>query len=119
MSTQAVELILWEILENAKKFHPQQSPQIEVQVFLISSREITLQIIDNGLTLSTKQLAQLWNPYYQADKYGSGQIKGMGLGLALVATLVREAGGTYRAYNRTGSSGIVVELGLPSLASLE
>jgi hypothetical protein len=37
----------------------------------------------------------------------------MGLGLAMVATLVWGVGGTCRAYNRQDGQGIVVELVLP------
>jgi nitrogen fixation/metabolism regulation signal transduction histidine kinase len=37
----------------------------------------------------------------------------MGLGLALVASLVWEAGGDCRIYNREGRPGVMVDISLP------
>jgi DNA-binding response OmpR family regulator len=113
LSQQAVELSLWEVLENAKKFHPEQSPTVEIEVTPHFVGSISLKILDDGLSLSPEQLMQIWTPYYQADKYATGEIKGMGLGLAMVAILVREASGECRAYNRQDQPGMVVELILP------
>jgi DNA-binding response OmpR family regulator len=111
-SRQAVELILWELLENSKKFHPQKSPVVEIKI----SHEmegIKTQIVDNGLFLTPDQLAKLWTPYYQAERYFTGQVRGTGLGLSMVASLVWSAGGTCRAYNRPDGSGLIIELLLP------
>jgi two-component system cell cycle response regulator len=113
LSRRAVELALWEILENAKKFHPEQSPTVEVFVSRSGFEEVSIQIGDDGLSLSPEQLAQMWNPYYQGEKYFTGQAPGMGLGLAMVAMLVWGVGGTCRARNREDGPGIVVELVLP------
>jgi K+-sensing histidine kinase KdpD len=113
LSERAVELSLWEILENAKKFHPLQQPQTEIVVSKDNDSYIKLQVIDDGQGLSPDQLANIWTPYYQGDKYATGEIKGMGLGLAMVSTLVHEVGGECRAYNRPEKSGLVIELLLP------
>jgi two-component system, cell cycle response regulator len=112
LSVQAMELALREILENAKKFHPQRTPTVEVMVSHASDN-ICLQVCDDGLTLSPEQLAQVWTPYYQAEKNFTGQVSGMGLGLSLVAALVWNVGGTSRLYNHTDRAGVVVELTLP------
>jgi signal transduction histidine kinase len=113
LSQQTVELMLLEILENAKKFHPQQAPTVEVLISRSSVNEISIQICDDGLTLSPEQLAQVWTPYYQGEKYFTGGAAGMGLGLPLVASLVWGVGGTCRIYNRGEGPGVVVELVLP------
>ncbi len=113
LSERALELSLWEILENAKKFHPRQEPHVEIVIGRESTRHISLKVIDDGTGLSPEQLANIWTPYYQGDKYATGEIKGMGLGLAMVASLVREVGGECRAFNRKDKSGLVVELLLP------
>ena len=113
LSVQAMELALREILENAKKFHPQRTPTVEVTVSQASDTDICLQVCDDGLTLSPEQLVQVWTPYYQAEKNFTGQVSGMGLGLSLVAALVWNVGGTSRLYNRTDRAGVVVELTLP------
>lgn len=113
ISKQAIELILREILENAKKFHPRQAPTVAVYASYLSSQQVNIQIADNGLTLSPEQLAQVWTPYYQGEKYFTGEATGMGLGLPMVASLIWSIGGTCRMYNREAESGVIVELILP------
>lgn len=112
LSQRAAELALWEILENAKKFHPESDPQVEVAVLRSGPREIDIQIRDDGQGISPEHLQRIWVPYYQGEKYFTGEAQGMGLGLPTVATLVWGAGGTCRLYNREDRPGIVVELTL-------
>ena len=52
-------------------------------------------------------------PYYQGERYLTGNVAGMGLGLPLVASLVWEIGGQCRLSNREDGPGVVVELQLP------
>jgi two-component system cell cycle response regulator len=112
LSRRAIELILQELLENAQKFHPQQSPAVEIELCVVADG-VRIRVRDDGLTLSSEQLTRIWIPYYQAEKQHTGQVTGMGLGLSMVASLVWDAGGTCRAYNREPAPGLVVELVLP------
>jgi len=113
LSSQAMELALSEILENAKKFHPKRSPMVQVTVTRADDASICLQVRDDGVTLSPEQLARVWAPYYQAEKVFTGSVSGLGLGLPLVAMLVWNVGGTSGLFNRTDCAGVVVELVLP------
>ena len=119
LSREAMELVLWELLENAKKFHPQQSPTVDIKLSGVSNgvcraaTGVRIRVCDDGLTLSPDQLVKMWIPYYQAERYFTGQVPGMGLGLSMVATLIWGVGGTCRSYNRGADFGIVVELVLP------
>jgi DNA-binding response OmpR family regulator len=113
LSRQALECILWEILENAKKFHPRQSPTLEIKINQTNGHFINLKITDDGLTLAPEQLIQAWTPYYQGEKYFTGQTAGMGLGLSTVAVLVWGVGGTCRLYNHNSGPGVVVEVSIP------
>ncbi len=112
ISDQAMEQILWEILGNAQKFHPEQAPHLEIKISNFD-QEVKIQIWDDGLTLSPTQLAKMWTPYYQAEKYFSGQVPGMGLGLSTVSSMIWSVGGACNAYNRTDGPGIIVELVIP------
>ncbi len=118
LSERGFELVLWEILENAKKFHPAGDPNVDIVAFARDNpgrggREAVIRIVDDGVTLSPEQLSQVWTPYYQGEKYHTGQMQGIGLGLSVVASLIWGAGGTYRMINREGMAGIVVELVVP------
>ena len=113
LSKAALEIMFWEIIGNAKKFHPQQQPAIEVTAAYENAGEVTIQVSDDGLTLSPEQVAQIWLPYYQGEKYFTGQVEGMGLGLSLVATIVWGIGGRCRLYNRVGRPGLTIDLSLP------
>jgi len=113
LSQRALELVLWEILENATKFHSQSSPHVEILVSRGNPGEICLQIRDDGAAISPEHMERIWTPYYQGEKYFTGEAPGMGLGLATVATLVWETGGSCRAYNREDGPGVVIELLLP------
>ncbi|MEW5957320.1 MAG: response regulator [Chloroflexota bacterium] len=110
LSRQAMELVLREVLENAKKFHPRQSPTVNITVEPLNAKKVCLTAADDGLTLSPEQLIQAWMPYYQGEKDFTGEVTGMGLGLSMVASLVWGAGGTVRLYNREDRPGVVVEL---------
>ena len=114
-SRSAMELIWLEILKNAQTFHPQQSPALEIKIAPAPNDIIRIQICDDGVTLSPRQLNKIWTPYYQAEKYFTGQVQGTGLGLAKVASLVLEVGGTCRAYNRSDGPGLIIEFSFPSI----
>lgn len=113
LGAQAVELILWEIMENAKKFHPEKSPEIHIAVSLTPNQHALIEIADDGLTLSPDQLENMWAPYYQAEKFFTGQVGGTGLGLSLVTSLVWGVGGSCSSHNRTNQPGIIIELKMP------
>ncbi len=112
LSPQILEQIFSELCENAKKFHPKHAPTLEVQCASVEE-DIRIRVSDDGLTLSPAQLAQIWYPYYQAEKHFTGQASGMGLGLSMVSSLIWGIGGSCRAYNRKEGPGVVVELLLP------
>lgn len=112
ISRRAVELIFTELFSNAKKFHPQHSPNLDININQ-SSEGICLQVIDDGEHLSPDQLAKIWTSYYQAEKDFTGQLPGMGLGLSMVSSLVWNIGGKCRAFNRQDKNGLVIEIIFP------
>lgn len=113
ISYRAAEIILWELLENARKFHPEQNPTVEIIIFRSGENTITLQFRDNGIHLSPEQLVRAWQPYHQNEPVFTGEQEGMGLGLATVASLVWGVRGTCDLRNCLGRAGVEVELQLP------
>ena len=112
LAPQAVRLILWELFENAQKFHPQNQPAIEIAINAIPGG-VCIKISDDGLHLMPEQLSQIWLPYYQVEQRFTGEVPGMGLGLAVVSSLVWSVGGNCTAYNREDKPGLVIEITLP------
>ena len=112
ISCAGIEIILTELFSNAKKFHPTETPIIEVDI-KAKSDSLCLQIRDNGIQIPPEQLVNIWIPYYQGEKYFTGETEGMGLGLSMVGSLIWEVGGTCQAHNRTEGEGVVIELTLP------
>jgi len=114
-SAQGLELVLRELFTNAKKFHPQHSPAINVSVTLQNHKTLLLSVSDNGQSLPPQEIAKVWTSYYQSEKYFTGEVKGMGLGLPMVSRLVWSSGGSCRLYNCEDQPGITIEITLPLL----
>jgi two-component system cell cycle response regulator len=115
LTATALDSVLWELLENAKKYHPQQTPHVDVGVSAPPHDPAAIQLLvrDDGLALSPEQIEWAMTPYLQGEKHFTGEAPGMGLGLALVSTLVWQVGGRVRLTNRPDRPGVVVELSLP------
>lgn len=109
----ALDTVLMELLENCQKFHPRLSPRVTVELAPAPDGRVALRVTDDGLTLTPEQLAHVWTPYYQAEKLFTGEVRGMGLGLAMVASLIWENGGSCRMSNRADGPGVSVELLIP------
>jgi signal transduction histidine kinase len=112
IDTTTLELILTELFVNARKFHPQQQPALLLELHC-TTEHARLCVSDNGLTLSSADLQQIAQPYHQIDHEFTGQIPGVGLGLATVARICWAAGGTWRIVNRSDMPGVQVLLELP------
>jgi two-component system, cell cycle response regulator len=117
LTPDALDLVLGEALENAKKFHPRRAPKVEFSIGQPDSDRIMIRITDDGMTLSAEQLSWAWLPYFQGEKSFTGEMPGMGLGFPLMATLVWGAGGSLRLGNRANGPGVVVEMKIPVVAT--
>jgi DNA-binding response OmpR family regulator len=113
MTRHSLDVALRELLENAKKFHPTHTPQISVMITPANDNQIALRVADDGTSLSPEQISSAWRPYYQGERSFTGQIEGMGLGLALVARIIYAVGGRCAISNRSDGPGVVVELHIP------
>ncbi|PDW02551.1 ATP-binding response regulator [Candidatus Viridilinea mediisalina] len=117
ISMPTLELLIGELFENARKFHPQQQPEVVVSLQHIA-QSLRIEVCDNGCTLTASQLRRLGEPYQQLDPDFTGQVAGLGLGLATVAQICWAIGGTYRIANRAAAPGICVTLEVPLLPVL-
>lgn len=103
--------ILLNLLENAAKYTREGDITLSVSVQQESAGshvELSFVITDTGCGLSPAQLAQVFEPFYRAERSGEG----VGLGLAIVGELVRKLGGHIQMHSEPGL-GTRVELSLP------
>jgi len=118
VASELLEIALRELLTNAKKFHPQETPRIYVTLTpdRLEENLACCTIIDDGKHIPPEHLENLMLPYYQDEKFFTGETEGMGLGLNMVSSLMRGVGGYCRINNRDdGKSGVQVNLGIPLL----
>lgn len=118
LTPDALEMILHELLENARKFHPQHAPSVDISVGQGAPGFINIRVADNGMNLTPEQLRWAWLPYVQGEKDFTGELPGMGLGFPMAATLLWKAGGDLRLRNRTDGPGIIVEMKIPLESTL-
>jgi len=112
-----LEWVLFELLENARKFHPRGTPAVCVVASLAGADGVSLTVGDDGVTLSPEQLTHAGSPFFQGEKNFTGEVPGMGLGLASVFALVWQAGGSCRLGNQPVGPGVCVELRWPRTAA--
>jgi two-component system cell cycle response regulator len=98
-----------EVVENYLKFGSAGSLGLDASF----TPPATLRLFAPGRVLPPEALANLGRPYWQIERLFSGEIPGMGLGLATARLLLRSHGAGLRFDNSPDSSGIISELTLP------
>lgn len=113
LSDKAMDIILFQLMENSKKFHPSHLPKIEIEVKQADNSDISMLFADDGIQLSPAQLQSALTPYQQCEKKFTGEAEGMGLGLPVASAMIWQAGGKIELRNRTDKAGMEVRLNLP------
>jgi DNA-binding response OmpR family regulator len=110
---QLLEVALTEILENYQKFSEARTSGVSASTSEVDGRW-ELRFFARGPELPPEVVAQLGRPYAQLEKSFSGEIPGMGLGLATVRLLLRSIGGDLVFANHASPTGLVTTLILPA-----
>lgn len=105
--------VVWNLLSNAIKFAPQ-SGRVQVRL-LKGDTECELVVVDNGPGITPEFIPFMFERFRQADSSTTRTHKGLGLGLAIVRSLVEMHGGTIDATNNAepGQTGAVFTIRLP------
>ena len=102
------------LLVNAAKFTPARG-HIEVRV----ARERTdavIEVADDGIGIAPDRLDDVFEMFSQGETKAHGGTPGLGIGLAVVRSLVGLHGGTVRAYSAGAGQGTRIRVTLPALA---
>jgi len=87
--------LLDNLIGNALKFTPK-GGQIRVRVEK-QGQEVALSVCDNGIGVPSDKLERIFERFYQVDGSAKRRYGGVGLGLALVRSVVAAHGGTVHA----------------------
>lgn len=97
---QRVELILSNLLDNALKFSPDDSP-----CELVAGQEgdsLVFWVTDRGMGIPAGQLDAIFERFHQVDSSSTRQFGGVGLGLSLVREQLTSLGGSIRVTSQLG-----------------
>lgn len=103
LQANTLEDILYQLLDNAVKFHPQHSPDVCIGFRNEGPDWVRIEVEDNGPGIPPELRDRVWQPLYQFDREGAGRVVGMGVGLTLVANTVWRVGG--RCWIEDGAQG--------------
>jgi len=106
-----LEQVVSNLLNNAVKFTPA-GECIELRLERID-REVRIVVRDTGRGIAPEFLPQIFEPFRQADDVKLRKSGGLGLGLAIVRSLVEQHRGTVRAESGGEGSGSTFTITLP------
>ena len=107
-----LQQVVWNLLSNAIKFTP---PGRRVQVRLRREQShVELVVADDGQGIDPAFLPHVFDRFRQADAKISRAVGGLGLGLAIVRSIVHLHGGTVRAESDGEGRGATFTVRLPT-----
>ncbi|HVA33321.1 MAG TPA: ATP-binding protein [Candidatus Baltobacteraceae bacterium] len=92
--------ILLQLIDNAAKFSPLGSP-IEI-VGEMARGETIVRVADRGVGIPDEHLPYIFERFYRVESQLTAQAGGNGLGLSIVAALVRAHGGAIAVHSEAG-----------------
>jgi PAS domain S-box-containing protein len=108
--------VFWNLLSNAVKFTSTHG-RIQILLQRINSH-IEVVVSDTGIGIEPRFLPYVFDRFRQSDSGTSRQRSGLGLGLAIVRSLVELHGGTVRADSKGPGQGASFTVSLPTLIAL-
>lgn len=110
VDTDGMETALRNLFENAVLYSPT-SPEIQV-VLRREGRQGLLTFSDNGKGIEADELKKIFKMFYRVRRQGEN-IRGTGLGLYIVKTVVKEHGGTISATSGGIGQGTSFNISIP------
>ncbi len=89
------------IIENAVKFNSHTPRKVRLSG-RVKGSAVEVIVADNGPGIPSEERGKIFNKFYQIEGSFTGQVQGMGLGLALVKRVVEEHGGQVSVESELG-----------------
>jgi CheY-like chemotaxis protein len=112
-----VQQILWNVLNNAIKFTPNDG-RIRVEISR-GNRQARIVIEDSGIGIEPQFMPFMFDRFRQGDPSTTRRFGGMGLGLTIVKELIQLHGGTVKATSGGKDQGTTVTMEFPVPAVLD
>jgi signal transduction histidine kinase len=108
----ALETVLKNLLDNAVKYSPA-PPHVQVSVRPDSQGQVELNVTDRGIGIEKIHLKRVFRRFYRIPSDEVYARSGTGLGLYVVAALVRNLGGSIEAHSEGMNQGTSMRMRLP------
>ncbi len=95
-----IQQVIYNLLDNAVKFTPEHGTiRITAEP---TERGVRVSIRNSGAGVASEEIARIFERFYKVDKSRSFDVKGVGLGLYIVKTIINMHDGTIRASSKEG-----------------
>ena len=108
-----LQQIVWNLLSNAVKFTPR-GGRVQVRLERVNSH-VEIVVTDTGKGIAAEILPHVFDRFRQADSSSRRTHGGLGIGLALVKSLVELHGGTVHAASEGADRGAAFTVKLPRM----
>lgn len=98
--------VVYNLLDNALKYSPSQ-PEIAVRLFS-EGNEIKLEVADRGIGIAPEHRERIFEKFYRVPTGNVHNVKGHGLGLSYVASVVQQHGGRIWVEDIDGGGSVFV-----------
>ena len=100
------------LVDNAVKYSPT-SPRVTVEVATFDEKRLAVRVTDNGIGIPRGQLKHVFKRFYRIPARMVSQVKGSGLGLFIVRSVVKRHGGRVFAESAGEGMGSTFTIVLP------
>jgi two-component system, OmpR family, sensor histidine kinase SenX3 len=100
------------LLDNAVKYSVKEV-EVSVEVALLDDKKVTVRIQDHGIGIPAAQLKRIFKRFYRVPGRVMGRIKGTGLGLFIVRSVIEKHGGRVFAESEGPGHGSKFTIQLP------
>jgi signal transduction histidine kinase len=97
---EALSRALWNLLDNAVKYSPGR-PAVWIELAREGKR-IALRVRDQGPGIPVEEQKEIFNKFVRGSSAQASNVKGTGIGLAIVRHMIRAHGGEVRVESRPG-----------------
>ncbi len=104
--------VVTNLLDNAVKYSPD-GVHIVVELDVPDEELLVLRVRDSGVGIPQDELKRIFKRFYRVRRRGRPRVKGTGLGLFIVRSIVRNHGGRVFAESEGAGKGTTVTLELP------